>query len=86
MDKGARLANYVATLRKELLQLAHVCGVPHPALVTPDQCEVLHENFGSRTLRETFGMNDSDAWGVPSPDQQEQIKALMTVSRDAGVL
>lgn len=85
-DKSARLANYVITLRKELLQLAHVCGVPHPALITADHCEILNEDFHSRSLQETFGLDKIARWGLPSADQQEQIAALMNVSRDAGVL
>ena len=33
--KSVRCANYIMSLRAELLQLAHACGVPHPALVPP---------------------------------------------------
>ena len=39
--KSARCANYIVSLRKELLQLAHACGFEHPAQVTPDYFEVL---------------------------------------------
>lgn len=85
--KGARLANYVVTLRKELLQLAHVCGVPHPSLMTADQCEIIDEKFGCRTTRAVFGIAaDADRWGLPSQEQSEQITALMNVARDAAVL
>ena len=85
--KGARLANYVITLRKELLQLAHVCGVPHPSLITPDQCEIIDEKFGCRTTRAVCGISaDAHGWGLPSSEQSEQITALMNVARDAGVL
>lgn len=85
-DKAARLANYVVTLRKELLQLAHVCGVPHPSLISPDQCEILDENFAARSVREVFGLGESDRWGIPSPNQKEQITAMMNESRDTSVL
>lgn len=44
---GLRLANYVAVLRKELLELAHAVGVAHPGLVRPDQLEVLDEGYRS---------------------------------------
>lgn len=53
--KSARLANYVITLRKELLALSLACGVPHPALVTADQLEMLDDRFGARTVAEIFG-------------------------------
>ena len=39
--KSARCANYLISLRKELLQLAHACGFDHPAQVTSDYFEVL---------------------------------------------
>lgn len=76
-QKGARLANYVVTLRKEMLQLARVCGVPHPALVTPDDCEILDERFHSTTARELFGLRDDDDWGLPSHDQQAELLQLL---------
>ena len=53
--KSARLANYLVTLRKELLTLSHACGVEHPSLVTADQLEILDSRFGSRTVTEVFG-------------------------------
>ena len=75
--KAARLANYVVTLRKELLQLARACGVVHPDLVTADQCEILDERFDSQTVREVFRLGDSPDWGLPSPEQRQEIERLM---------
>ncbi len=71
--KGSRLANYVVTLRKELLQLSRVCGVPHPSLITPDHCEIIDERFGSSTARELFRLGDHGAWGLPSSEQQAEL-------------
>jgi len=71
--KGPRLANYVVTLRKELLQLARVCGVPHPSLITPDHCEIIDERFGTSTARELFQLGDHGAWGLPSDEQQREL-------------
>ena len=71
--KGPRLANYVVTLRKELLQLARVCGVPHPSLITPDHCEIIDERFGTSTARELFQLGDHGAWGLPSDLQQAEL-------------
>ena len=76
-DKAARLANYVVTLRKELRQLAHVCGVPHPSLISPDQCEILDERFTSQTAREVFRLDKDTSWGMPSDQQAQQITAIM---------
>jgi glutamate synthase domain-containing protein 2 len=75
--KGPRLANYVVTLRKELLQLARVCGVPHPSLITPDHCEIIDERFGTSTARELFQLGDHGAWGLPSDTQQAELLEWM---------
>jgi glutamate synthase domain-containing protein 2 len=53
--KAVRLANYVITLRKELLALTRACGAVHPSLVRPDQIEILDDRFGASTLVELFG-------------------------------
>ncbi|MBT6157762.1 MAG: FMN-binding glutamate synthase family protein [Planctomycetaceae bacterium] len=53
--KSTRLANYVITLRKELLALSRACGVPHPSLLRPDDVEVLDDRFGSVTVADLFG-------------------------------
>lgn len=53
-DKSARLANYVVTLRKEIMALCHACGVEHPAMITPDHFEILQEPYQSRSIKECF--------------------------------
>ena len=60
-DKSARLANYITTLRKEILQLCHAIGVEHPALVTSSSFEILGENFRSQSLADTL-----DIVGIPA--------------------
>lgn len=74
--KGARLANYIVTLRKEILQLSRACGVTHPSLVTSDQCEITDERFGSKTARELFGLTDSLEYGLPSDLQRTTLLEL----------
>ncbi len=54
-SKSVRLANYIVSLRKDLLSLARTCGVPHPGFVRPDQIEFLDDRYGSRTVSEVFG-------------------------------
>jgi glutamate synthase domain-containing protein 2 len=61
--KAARLANYVITLRKDLLALGRACGVDHPALVSLDHVDVLDDRFGSTSAREVFDYEPG--WGVP---------------------
>ncbi len=81
-SKAARLANYVRTLRKELLRLSRACGVAHPALVTSDHIEILDDRFGSTPARELFGYRSE--WGHPSAADREVIPGLMTERGTAG--
>jgi glutamate synthase domain-containing protein 2 len=53
--KSVRVANYIVTLRKELLALSFACGVSHPSLVTPHQIEILDGRFGSRSVADLLG-------------------------------
>ena len=55
-DKSARLANYILTLRKEILQLCRACGYQHPAMMTTDSLEMLQEGFSSISVQECFGL------------------------------
>ncbi|NCY15477.1 MAG: FMN-binding glutamate synthase family protein [Actinobacteria bacterium] len=73
--KSVRCANYIATLRFELLRLARACGVDHPALVSTDQIEVLEDRWRSTSLREVIGYEPG--WGLPSEAQQVELCRLM---------
>jgi glutamate synthase domain-containing protein 2 len=73
--KSAQLANYLCTLRKELLRLSRACGVPHPALVGTDRIEVLDDRFGSQSVREIFDYQED--WGYPSEEARRQLGELM---------
>lgn len=72
--KSARLANYLITLRKELLDLAHACGTAHPALVPLDRFEVLD---GLRLTAAPQVFQYELGWGLPLLDEQEAIAKLM---------
>jgi hypothetical protein len=69
------MANYVKTLRRDLLKLAHSCGVAHPALIDADDVEVLYGNRSSRMLREVYGYEAG--WGKVSPEQEAALVGLM---------
>jgi glutamate synthase (ferredoxin) len=75
-SKAVRLANYIVTLRKELLHLSYACGVSHPALVTTDVFEILDECFGATNAGACFGY--SKELGLPSSDDQLAIQDIMT--------
>ena len=53
--KAGRFANYVVTLRKELLQLSRACGVSHPAQFSTDHFEIIDSCFVARSATECFG-------------------------------
>ncbi|MCP4816225.1 MAG: FMN-binding glutamate synthase family protein, partial [Planctomycetaceae bacterium] len=73
--KAARLANYVVTLRKEMLQLSRACGQPHPALVGLDRFDILDENLSSRSADAVFDYELG--WGLPSTTDSQAIRDLM---------
>ena len=74
-DKAARLANYLVTLRRELLDLAHACGVLHPALIPLDRLEILDGNHASRPAPAVFGYDPG--WGLPHREEIEALTSLM---------
>ncbi len=53
--KASRFANYVVTLRKELLELSRACGVSHPSLISTDHFEILDDCFVAKSATECFG-------------------------------
>jgi glutamate synthase domain-containing protein 2 len=74
-DKAARVANYVVTLRKELLWLSRACGVEHPGLTTGHHIELLDANHGSRDLYEAFRYEPG--WGLPAAADRRAIRHIM---------
>jgi len=73
--KAPRLANYVVTLRKELLQLSRACGQPHPAFITTEHFDVLDDRFGAISASDCFSYEPG--WGLPSDSDCEEVARLM---------
>ena len=73
-DKSARVANYILTLRKEILRLSHACGLPHPALVSSTHLEILNDHYSAQTLEQVFGY-EAD-WSLPSSADRAAVTAL----------
>ena len=73
--KSVRCANYISTLRFELLRLARACGVAHPALVSADQIELLGDRWHSSSMREIIGYEPG--WGLPSESQRAELCRFM---------
>jgi glutamate synthase domain-containing protein 2 len=74
--KSVRVANYIKTLRRDLLKLAETCGVAHPALIDADDIEVLNGTSSGTPLREVYGYRPD--WGQVSSQQRAEIRDLMT--------
>ncbi len=82
-SKADRLANYVVTLRKELLAVSRACGHLHPSLVTIDQLEILDEQYSATPLSRIFKTTDLNQWGLPSEHDRDAIHEIMTTGRAA---
>ena len=82
LRKSVRVANYIKTLRRDLLKVAESCGVPHPALVDIDDVEVLYGNNTASPLREVYGYRSG--WGQLSPEDQEALVELMAEAPQGG--
>jgi len=72
--KSARLANYLMTLRKELLQLANACGEIHPAFVPLEHIEII-DAFARKPAREMFGYEAG--WGLSKEEERAALATLL---------
>ncbi|MDX6302169.1 MAG: hypothetical protein QOF53_3383 [Nocardioidaceae bacterium] len=73
--KSVRVANYIKTLRRDLLKLAETCGVAHPALIDAEDIEVLHGNHTAAMLRDVYDYRPG--WGQVSTQQRDDVVRLM---------
>ena len=73
--KSVRAANYIKTLRRDLLKVAEACGVEHPALVEPESIEILENLSEGRLLAEVYGYREG--WGMPSRADTDELVRLM---------
>jgi glutamate synthase domain-containing protein 2 len=71
--KSARLANYIAQLRKDLTHLAHATGYTHPSLVPLDAIDLIDGNTQTRSARAAFGYEPG--WGLPSEADVTALRA-----------
>jgi glutamate synthase (ferredoxin) len=76
--KAERVANYVKTLRRDLLKVSETCGVEHPALIGPDSVEMLDNLSDGRLLAEVYGYEPG--WGYPSERDRAAIAAIMAAT------
>ncbi len=80
-SKSVRVANYLATLRRDLLKVAEACGVEHPALITPGDIELL-QSGATVELASAYGYEDG--WGLPSARDRRRTADLMAATAPQG--
>ena len=80
--KSVRVANYIATLRRDLVKVAEACGVEHPGLIESDVVEILDGRTSSTPLRDVYGYEPG--WGLPSMTDRADIVRIMTAEAPQG--
>ncbi|MCX6396579.1 MAG: FMN-binding glutamate synthase family protein [Propionibacteriales bacterium] len=73
--KSERCANYITTLRKELIKVSAAVGVAHPALITADDVDIFCGDYEARSLASVYGYKDG--WGELGAPLAEEIVRLM---------
>ena len=74
--KAERVANYIKTLRRDLVKVAETCGVEHPGLIDTEAVDILDGRTGSTPLHEVYDYKPG--MGVPSAADREEIIRFMT--------
>jgi glutamate synthase domain-containing protein 2 len=80
--KSVRAANYIKTLRRDLVKVAEACGVEHPGLIDTGSVEILDGRTASTPLSEVYGYAPS--WGLPSAADRHEIIRIMTAGERQG--
>jgi glutamate synthase domain-containing protein 2 len=80
--KSVRAANYIRTLRRDLLKVAEATGVEHPAMVGTDDIEILMGQTVGTPLHEIYGY--ARDWGFPSKADRDEVVALMAGTAPQG--
>jgi glutamate synthase domain-containing protein 2 len=80
--KSVRAANYIKTLRRDLLKVAESCGVLHPALISTDDVDVLYGDQNARRLWEVYDYEPG--WGRISERDAAAIRRIMSGAPEGG--
>lgn len=80
--KSVRCANYIKTLRRDLLRVAEACALEHPTLIQPKDLEILDGSVGGSSLAELYGYRPG--WGLPSDADRQEIRRLMARTAPRG--
>ena len=81
--KSVRAANYVRSLRRDLLKVSEAVGVVHPGLIAPGDVDLLDGQRSAVGLGETYGYDP--AWPRLGDHLVQQVREVMLAQvRDAG--
>ncbi|MDG4821790.1 FMN-binding glutamate synthase family protein [Asanoa sp. WMMD1127] len=80
--KSVRAANYIKTLRRDLLKVAEACGVEHPGLIDATAVEILDGRTAATGLDQVYDYRPG--WGLPSKADQAAIVDLMRATEPQG--
>jgi glutamate synthase (ferredoxin) len=78
--KSVRAANYIRSLRRDLLKVSEAIGVVHPGLIAPRDVDLVTGTRSRVGLAEAYGYDPG--WHRLSPHLVEEIEAIM-VAQDA---
>jgi glutamate synthase domain-containing protein 2 len=73
--KSERCANYVTTLRRELMKVSAAVGVVHPGLITARDVDIFSGDYEARSLAAVYGYKDG--WGELGSDLADKITRVM---------
>jgi glutamate synthase (ferredoxin) len=73
--KAVRAANYLVSLRRDLVKVSEAVGVDHPGLITPDDVDLLDGTRERTSLGAAYGYEPG--WGCLGPELRAQIEELM---------
>ncbi|HET6626420.1 MAG TPA: FMN-binding glutamate synthase family protein [Nocardioidaceae bacterium] len=80
--KSVRAANYVKTLRRDLLKVAEAVGVVHPGLIDIDDIDILDGNESATPMREVY--HYQRGWGGLSEEHRTALTTLMRPAPEGG--
>ncbi|MGE2690524.1 FMN-binding glutamate synthase family protein [Mycolicibacterium pulveris] len=75
-EKAVRAANYIKTLRRDLVKVAEACGVEHPGLISTEAVDILDGRTHSTPLHDVYGY--TPGMGLPSAADRAEIARMMT--------
>ena len=78
--KSVRAANYIRSLRRDLLKVSEAIGVVHPGLIGPRDIDLLDGTRSAVGLAQVYGYDAS--WPRLGPALVKEIEAIM-VAQDA---